>query len=490
VTPLRPAIPAASPRRRRLSLLGVIATLLLIASGGACSFADVPGLGLPSAPLDTTTPRPPQSVQRWLDTNSVTVRSIRFDDTAFSDLAPLRDAIGSARVVMLGEQSGFDGTTFEAKARLVRYLHEQLGFDVLVFESGLFEMESAWRRIEAGADASTAALASVSARWRHSAELQPLFAYLETRARSARPLRLAGISPEFTGPSEEGERVSFADELEGYLARHGSPVLGAPWWPAFRAAIHAVATRADDDPAPEAAERAAIAAGLPPLRADLNRLVNVAPADEAGLWITAMWALETHLRLLVEPLTPEQRTGVRDSSMTESLLWLALARYPDRRLIVWTSSAASIRSPRELFTPSGAPVGHERAVFGTLARAMLGDVIYSVGFLAGSGRYGPVLPTSTAPLRPLVPPLPESWDGLFLATGKPYAFLHLRRATIEPDAAWLLAPRVARAVDYQQALARWPNVYDGFFFTATMAPPTLRSAGQRRLPVQSATSPH
>jgi hypothetical protein len=97
--------------------------------------------------------------------------------------------------------------------------------------------------------------------------------------------------------------------------------------------------------------------------------------------------------------------------------------------------------------------------------------MYSLGFLAGSGAYGPLDPPAETPVRPLVTPLPESWDGLFLATGKPLAFLHLRRTATQENA-WIFGRRVARAIGYQQLAANWPAVYDGFFFTASMAPAT------------------
>lgn len=447
---------------------------MLAAALSACSFNDVPGLQLPTVPLDTTTRRPAPSIQAWLDTNSTTVRSIDFDDTEFTDLAPLRDAIGSARVVMLGAQTGLDGTTLRAKARLVRYLHEELHFDVLVFESGFYDLQAAWARIETGEDAAVAARASVSAPWRNSAEVQPLFAYVEDRARSARPLRLAGMAPEFTGPVIGGLRAALADDLEAYLTQSASPLPTAAWWPAFRAALHRLAIREAEAPMPTSTDQAALTFGLARLREETNRLVNVASPADAGFWITATLALESLYRLTTESLSPELRNNLRDSSMAESLVWLAQARYPDRKLMVWTTAAASIRSPRELFTPQGVAVGHERAVLGMLARTTLGDIIFSIGFLAGSGSYAPLGPTPTAPVRPIVRPLPESWDGLFLATGKPFAFLHLRREPLTAERAWLYTPRVARAIDYQQTLARWPNVYDAFFFTASMAPATPR----------------
>ena len=58
----------------------------------------------------------------------------------FADLAPFGAAVGSARIVALDEQTHGGHEEFVLKLRLLRYLHERLGFDVLVLESGLFDV--------------------------------------------------------------------------------------------------------------------------------------------------------------------------------------------------------------------------------------------------------------------------------------------------------------------------------------------------------------
>src|SRR6185437_5850958 len=68
------------------------------------------------------------------------IRTIEPEDDDYDDLEPFGDAVGDARIVQLGECSHGSGTDFKAKARLVRFLHARMGFDVLVWESGLHAM--------------------------------------------------------------------------------------------------------------------------------------------------------------------------------------------------------------------------------------------------------------------------------------------------------------------------------------------------------------
>ncbi|MDP2955856.1 MAG: hypothetical protein Q8N53_05500, partial [Longimicrobiales bacterium] len=83
----------------------------------------------------------------------------------FSDLQDLRDVIGDSRVVMLGEQSHGDGTVFLAKTRLIEFLHQEMGFDVLAFESGLFDMRKAWEAMAEGRDPREAFSTGVGLAW-------------------------------------------------------------------------------------------------------------------------------------------------------------------------------------------------------------------------------------------------------------------------------------------------------------------------------------
>ena len=76
----------------------------------------------------------------WTRANHFPIASIntRSDDD-FADLQFLKDVVGDRRLVQLGE-SGHGVAEFDlAKDRLVRFFHEQMGFDVIAFESSIYE---------------------------------------------------------------------------------------------------------------------------------------------------------------------------------------------------------------------------------------------------------------------------------------------------------------------------------------------------------------
>jgi erythromycin esterase-like protein len=108
----------------------------------------------------------------------VPVRSIAPSDEDFTDLTPIAAAIGDARIVQLGEGTHGDGAAFAAKVRLVKFLHQHHGFDVLLWESGTYDVRSVDDAIRAGADPAAAARLGLISNWAESAEVLPLFEYV------------------------------------------------------------------------------------------------------------------------------------------------------------------------------------------------------------------------------------------------------------------------------------------------------------------------
>jgi erythromycin esterase len=78
-------------------------------------------------------------VTRWLRDNAESLSTTDPDSDDFSDLEPLRDIVGDARVVAIGESTHRVHEFYQIRHRLTRFLAAELGFTAFVMESGFPE---------------------------------------------------------------------------------------------------------------------------------------------------------------------------------------------------------------------------------------------------------------------------------------------------------------------------------------------------------------
>jgi erythromycin esterase len=97
----------------------------------------------------------------YLKSTALIVKNVEPANEDYSDLAPLRQSLQAVTVVGLGEPIHHDGSAFKAKVRLIKFLHQELGFGVLAFESGFYDCYKAWQEIQAGKPALDAARKSL-----------------------------------------------------------------------------------------------------------------------------------------------------------------------------------------------------------------------------------------------------------------------------------------------------------------------------------------
>ena len=97
--------------------------------------------------LNTYFARAQKIIKEYVSAKTVAINTIEPDSTNYADLQPIGDAIGNDRLVLLGEQDHGDAPTFLAKTRLIKYLHEKKGFNVLAFESDFFGLNDGWDKL-------------------------------------------------------------------------------------------------------------------------------------------------------------------------------------------------------------------------------------------------------------------------------------------------------------------------------------------------------
>ena len=132
------------------------------------------------------------------------LRSIDPLDEDWSDLEPFGEAVASCDVVLLGEAGHGDGLAFLAKTRIIKYLREVHGYDVLAFEAGVYSCEKAHTALMAGRDPWEALDQGLHAVWL-TEELTELVRYVDSTYREGRPLRVTGFDCQFSSMSTIGD---------------------------------------------------------------------------------------------------------------------------------------------------------------------------------------------------------------------------------------------------------------------------------------------
>jgi len=390
----------------------------------------------------------------WLREHAVEVRSIAPLDEDFSDLEPLAAAIGGARVVQLGEASHADGASFDAKARLVRFLHQRLGFDALAWESGFFDLSLVERALRGTGSLQEAAELGLYPGWSKAAEVERVLSYVRFTQATARPLRLVGVDPRIT--SREGRQARFPAFLLAFFDRLDPTLLSAEDRADLAAWSEALLSPEYYRRPRERPLRPEIAEGLPRViderRKDLGTLYPPAEIDYAR---QALVSTLGYWRKLVE-----NSGGTRDAGMAANLLWWLDGPLRGHKVIVWAHNAHILEQSLGIEGGEEAPPFH----MGThLARA-LGPELFSVGFLAHHG-------TTRAdgwpgdPAEPVPAPPEGSLEDLLHRLGKPYLWLDL--ANLPPEH-WLHGPVSAGFSLYEQVEWDWPRGYDAAFFIDEM----------------------
>jgi len=397
-----------------------------------------------------------------LKTRLTRIRTIDPSDIDFADLQALKPLIGSAQVVMLGEQSHGDGATFDAKTRLIKFLHEQMGFDVLAFESGLYDCEVGDAILASGRPGQEALGSSIFGIWGSGERLVPLFDYLAATAKTGNRLVLTGFDPQFSMMDQPKLTAGFAKDLLAGLAAIDPSLADAR----ARSLITAVAEALGKEYTPSREQRETTRLALAGLLARTKARAGSAPSRDADYILRLVGNLaayeEEQWLLSQEGFKGLNGFNVRDARMAENLVWLLEHRYRGRKIIVWAASMHIAREAPAIDTQSP---GFDYNGFRTLGQGAweaLQHRMYAVMFTAYDGTAGP-----PGGGWAITPARGDSLEGALHATEVPLGFVDFRSL---PAGHWLRGSVPARPLGYGPMLAAWPRHFDALVYTETMYP--------------------
>ena len=458
--------------------------------------------------------------EAWLRDNSSVIRSIDSADEDFADLAPLAQAIGNATVVQLGESSHGAGATFQAKVRLIRFLHQTMGFDVVVWESGMFDLDQVNIALRAGGEPVAAARLGIFGIWAGTQQVDPLFAYAQSSVATSRPLEMAGFDMQFSG---RGSAERFAGELQSFFGGLHDPQLRATSlahveaattaYAAFTALQSARNERRREPRDAEGADSQTIRDGMeaweaehaasyrnrPPARdrflEAVDALLQLLETRRAefemahgtrrvefserivgnyrrfGLTLYERDAADAPAEQSEQMRQTNNQWNRRDTRNADNLLWLIRDYYRGRKLIIWAHNGHIMNA---YYSADWSSLSHEpqdggMKPSGVFLQDELGDAVYTIGFTAHHGKHAQMGGGGTLSIEPAPK---NSLEHALHQLGQPYLFVDFRRLDDRPDH-WLRQPTTMAIRGYlPEELTDWTRVVDAMFFIDEMTPST------------------
>jgi erythromycin esterase len=404
----------------------------------------------------------------WLRNNAATIRSIDPDDEDFSDLTFLRQQLNGVRVVLLGESDHGNGADFKAKTRLIKFLHREMGFDVLALESGIFGTPVAWRALSVRAEPRDAFLQGVFPVWGLSEQIQPLIRYLAAAKQTDHPLELTGFDCQFREPAA---RDSLVPSLREFLTRSGiNSALSDTNSRQTHILEWAVEGRIppDSELKPQPAEKAGFIQSLQATADAVERSTNT---RESQFWAQVLRSISAQISNYYYWNEPEKDQSdieaMRDHQMGENLIWLANKYYQERKIIVWAHTFHTMRNPRHTVADQLRDFYH----MGQHVWEVLGSESFVIGMTSYTGMSGCI--TCRGGMEGQVQNIIEDQDPSFEfeelmnAAGYKFGFVNLRKAR-EKDQ-WLGGTFAARPL-LQTFVAPWSEMLDALFFIQTQEP--------------------
>jgi erythromycin esterase len=371
----------------------------------------------------------------------------------YSDLQFLKPVIGSRRLVQLGE-SGHGVAEFDAaKVRLIKFFHEQMGFDVMAFESSIYECFAAGT-----ATSSVDMLAgSIFTVWA-TEEVVPLFEYILTTQRTERPLILAGFDTQISSARGLAQRPAFFRRIVAAVDVDYADEVAA-----FDTDF---VLRSRSDPSKYDASEA-FYDGLDTFFKDnRDRLAQAFPSDPSPIIAErtaySMVQFIRQLRAFAARPTDTGAEGggaIRDAGMAENLTALAREIYPDRKILIWAHNF-HIRH-------ANASTASVQRTMGSFIVERFRPELYTIGLYMNQG----LAAFNDRSIYAIRPAPNGSMEWVMASAGPSALFVDLLHQSPEPGNEWMFQPVETRewGVSSLQLVPR--DQYDGVLFIDRVTPP-------------------
>ncbi|UKT65978.1 erythromycin esterase family protein [Pedobacter mucosus] len=382
--------------------------------------------------------------------NLKSIKTISLDSSNFTEFEKIGEAIGNSRIVMLGEQDHGDGPTFLAKTKLVKYLHEKKGFNVLLFESDFFSLNQGWDHIQKNENEIIPFLSenlfSIWTKCQQCDEL--LYSYIPKANAGKKSLVVSGFDSQIHGSYSKHNLKNF---LDAYLKlKNINFIKDKRYTNDLLPFIDSVRTTKN-------AEKLML------LKKALKQIQSELPKEDSTVFESVLIkSLKANVDSEISFLNKGNNfLDIRDKQMAENLRWLVNHKFSKEKIVVWAANLHIVRHP-ELIKD----MPWKQNTMGNFLAAdkSLANQIYTLGFTSGVGIAGRITTKEKYTVKTPIANSLESWIPEAIA----YAFIDFKRYRKENPTAKPVF--LMKGISHKADSAIWTEIFDGLFYIRNMYP--------------------
>jgi len=392
-------------------------------------------------------------IKKFVTQNTVSISTIEPDSSDYYDLNVIGKAIGNSKIVMLGEQDHGDAPTFLAKTRLIKYLHEKMGFNVLAFESDFFGLNFGFDRLDkTKSNIDSFLQKNIFPIWTYCNTCQNLFVgYIPATYQTKNPLIITGFDNQLILNFSSKNLTLYLDSLLQSLnisitkqKNYKSEILplidSLKYW-SFK----------------DTANYFKCETYLTEIK---NQVIT--KLNENDFWVQVINSLlAANKEYQLNKIDNITAGNIRDSQMASNLKWLIDEKFTKEKIIVWAANAHVAK-----YIDSSNKKGRKMVSMGsyfTQNEKYLNET-YIIGFTSYEGEAGR-LGFKTYSVRKPKSNGFENW----INKSFNYSFVDFKTYNSKyPDKS---VPFYLKALGHNTAFEKdWTKVFDGVFFIREMYP--------------------
>mgnify|MGYP001056782888 CR=1 FL=1 len=302
--------------------------------------------------------------------------SIKFTNNlkSFKDLQALKKVLKDVKIIALGENTHGLGEVFKVKADLVKFLHKELGFSLLLFESGYGDAALAWNKINK-LSARDYTKTFTSYYYYHSEELLDLMMYVKAQSTTNKPLMIQGIDCQPQQNYLIQRMVQLMQPIDAAFAKKAKLEMQSFFY------LYQHENKKDST-------------AFYKQRKQFTQFINQYEKllNTKGQKLIPTHATKTEIEAVKRTLQIFRKTyqnvpyggmmgwplsyNIRDKAMFETVQWFR-KKYPNQKIIIWAQNSHIENKPKPRYTVKW--LGHH-------LKKTYGQSYYSIGAIVYSGR--------------------------------------------------------------------------------------------------------